>query len=59
MSKADKVRVGIIQPKLEGTRSQNVAKVEALVREAARKGAQIVLVPELYEGPYFCKTESE
>jgi N-carbamoylputrescine amidase len=29
------------------------------VREAARRHANVVLVPELYEGPYFCKTEDE
>ena len=30
-----------------------------LVREAAGKGAQVVLPPELFEGPYFCRTEDE
>jgi N-carbamoylputrescine amidase len=32
----------------------NVATAERLVREAAGQGAQIVLIPELFEGPYFC-----
>ncbi len=32
----------------------NMAKAEAAVREAARKGAQIILLPELFETPYFC-----
>ena len=30
-----------------------------LVREAAGKGAQVVLPPELFEGPYFCRVEDE
>src|SRR6185437_5754021 len=32
----------------------NIAKAEELVREAAGRGAQIILVPELFETPYFC-----
>ncbi len=32
----------------------NVATAERLVRDAAGQGAQIVLIPELFEGHYFC-----
>ncbi|MEJ2409173.1 MAG: N-carbamoylputrescine amidase [Novosphingobium sp.] len=39
--------------------AENIAAVSALVEEAAGKGAQIVLPPELFSGPYFCKTEEE
>ena len=38
---------------------ENIANVSALVREAAGKGAKVVLPPELFEGPYFCRTEDE
>jgi N-carbamoylputrescine amidase len=51
--------IGIVQCALDGTREANVARVEALVREAAKRGAQIVLTPELFEGPYFPQTEDE
>ena len=37
----------------------NIVAVADLVREAAGKGAQVVLPPELFEGPYFCRTEDE
>jgi N-carbamoylputrescine amidase len=37
----------------------NVGRVEALVREAAGKGAQIILPSELFEGHYFCRTQAE
>ncbi|AZI36389.1 putative amidohydrolase [Caenibius tardaugens NBRC 16725] len=37
----------------------NIAAVSALVEEAAGKGAQIILPPELFSGPYFCKVEDE
>lgn len=32
----------------------NIAKAEALVRQAAEAGAQIILLQELFETPYFC-----
>jgi N-carbamoylputrescine amidase len=54
---ADRVTVGAIQCPLGGSREENVARVERHVREAARQGAQIVLPPELFEGPYFCRHE--
>ena len=39
--------------------ADNIAAVSALVEEAAGRGAQIVLPPELFSGPYFCKVEQE
>ncbi len=38
---------------------ENIAATSALVEEAAATGAQIVLPPELFSGPYFCKVEDE
>jgi N-carbamoylputrescine amidase len=38
-------------------RARNVATAEQLVREAAGRGAQIVLLQELFETPYFCKEQ--
>lgn len=38
---------------------RNIANVSRLVREAAARGAQIVLPPELFEGEYFCRIEDE
>ena len=39
--------------------SLNIRSVGELVREAASKGAEVVLPPELFEGPYFCRVEDE
>ena len=33
----------------------NLASAERVVREAARRGARVVLLQELFETPYFCK----
>jgi len=39
--------------------AENIAAVSALVEQAAGQGARIVLPPELFSGPYFCKVEDE
>ncbi|HEX7753253.1 MAG TPA: N-carbamoylputrescine amidase [Novosphingobium sp.] len=39
--------------------ADNIAAVSALVEDAAAQGARIVLPPELFSGPYFCKIEDE
>jgi N-carbamoylputrescine amidase len=36
-------------------RDANVAQAERLIREAAARGANVVLIQELFETPYFCK----
>ncbi len=59
MSAEDKLTVAAVQCALGGPAEANVAKVERLVREAARRGAQVVLPPELFEGPYFCREEKD
>ncbi|AKQ41335.1 N-carbamoylputrescine amidase [Aurantiacibacter atlanticus] len=37
----------------------NIAAISALVEEAAGKGAQVILPPELFSGPYFCREEKD
>ena len=37
----------------------NIAAVAAQVEEAAAKGAKVILPPELFSGPYFCRVEEE
>ena len=37
----------------------NIAAVAALVEDAAAQGAQLILPPELFSGPYFCREEDE
>ncbi len=39
--------------------AENIAAVSALVEQAARGGAQLILPPELFAGPYFCKVQDE
>ncbi len=50
-----KVTVAAIQMNNTRDVTENIAKAEKLVREAAEKGAQIILLPELFERQYFCQ----
>ena len=52
-----RITVAAVQCELGGSRADNIARVERHVREAAARGAQVVLPPELFEGPYFCREE--
>ena len=55
-----KITVAALQLALGSSDEQeNIAAVAALVEEAAGRGAQIVLPPELFSGPYFCKVEDD
>ena len=56
---ASSLSIGIVQCALADAREANVARVEGLIREAAGRGAKIILTPELFEGPYFSQTEDE
>ena len=51
--------VAALQLPLGGDERDNIFAVSGLVAEAAEQGAQIILPPELFAGPYFCKTEDE
>jgi N-carbamoylputrescine amidase len=48
------VSVAAVQLACDWDADRNIARAEALVREAAAGGAQIILLPELFETPYFC-----
>jgi N-carbamoylputrescine amidase len=47
--------VAAIQMAVGDDRTENLAQAIRLVRRAAAEGANVVLLPELFETPYFCK----
>ena len=49
--------VALVQQACGSTREANLAESVRHIREAARLGAELVLLPELHLGPYFCQTE--
>ena len=52
------VTVAATQMACSWDRDANVARAEKLIREAAGRGAQVILIQELFETPYFCKDHS-
>ena len=49
--------VGIIQDSASNDAAATVAAAEERVREAAKRGAQIICLKELFNAPYFCKSQ--
>ncbi|RAO76132.1 carbon-nitrogen hydrolase [Dyella jiangningensis] len=52
------LKVALLQETDRGSRDANLDAIEAGLREAAAKGAELVLLQELHNGPYFCQHES-
>ena len=52
------MKVAITQFKMSWNIDDNLAKAEQMVRKAAQKGAQVILLPELFKTPYFCQREN-
>ena len=52
---SEKVRVAAIQMRCADTVEENLKNAEEKVRLAAAEGAKIILLPELFERPYFCQ----
>jgi N-carbamoylputrescine amidase len=55
---AEKFTVGLIQMSCSPEPRENLAKAEARIREAARHGAQIICLQELFRSQYFCREEN-
>lgn len=53
------ISVAAVQSAFEDDRERNVARMTDKVREAAKAGANIVLLPELFEGRYFPQEQRE
>jgi N-carbamoylputrescine amidase len=53
----DNYKVGLIQMRCTPEPSENLACAKDMIREAAKKGANIVCLPELFLTQYFCQRE--
>jgi N-carbamoylputrescine amidase len=54
---AQRWTVAAIQMRMSADKEENLARAEAAIAEAARRGAHIVCLPELFTGYYFCQVE--
>ena len=51
------VNLGLVQTHASDDKADNLRRTMALIREAAKRGAHIVCLQELFLTPYFCKRE--
>ena len=57
MEKARKYKVGLVQMRMDPDPDANLVSAIAHIREAAKRGANIVCLPELFRAQYFCQRE--
>jgi N-carbamoylputrescine amidase len=57
MAKADTAKVALVQMKCGVDPEKNFSRALDFIREAAKNGAAIVCLPELFRSQYFCQTE--
>jgi len=55
--KSKYITIGLIQSKVSDNISANIRKTEKMIRQAVRKGAQIICLQELFQTPYFPQWE--
>ena len=51
------IKVGLVQQKCDGDRTNNIAKSIDGIRQCAKQGAQLIVLQELHTGKYFCQVE--
>src|SRR5437762_11044702 len=56
--RTDKFSVGLIQMSCALDPNENLEKVKWRIREAAKRGAQIICLEELFRSQYFCREEN-
>ncbi len=50
-------RVGVVQMRCTPDPDENLERAVSMVRDAARQGASVVCLPELFRAQYFCQRE--
>ena len=57
MQSANKFRTGLVQMSCSTDSKENLSKAEYKIEEAARNGAQVICLQELFRSQYFCRDE--
>ena len=55
----ERLAVGLVQMAMSESAADNDRTAEQGIREAAKQGAKLVCLPELYRSRYFCQSENE
>jgi N-carbamoylputrescine amidase len=51
-------QVGLVQMAMSTRPEENLEKAAAKVADAAKRGAEVICLPEMYRTPYFCQSET-
>lgn len=54
-----KMKVAAIQCAFSENMTENIDRTVGFIEQAAKQGAQVILPPELLQGPYFCREEKD
>src|SRR5438309_9959572 len=57
MPNSEKTQVALVQMRCGANPEQNLTRAIEFIREAAKGGAKIVCLPELFRSQYFCQSE--
>ncbi|MEY2542767.1 MAG: N-carbamoylputrescine amidase [Verrucomicrobiota bacterium] len=57
MAETQTTKIGLVQMRCGTDPEKNFSRAIGFVRDAAKKGAAIVCLPELFRSQYFCQTE--
>ncbi|MEE3465115.1 MAG: nitrilase-related carbon-nitrogen hydrolase, partial [Candidatus Enteromonas sp.] len=50
-------KYSVAQFSMSDNYDENIAKADKMIEKAAKEGAELLLLPELFEGLYFCQVE--
>src|SRR5881398_1081833 len=54
---AEMTKIALIQMRCGAKPEENFSRAVAFIRDAAKQGAQIICLPELFQSQYFCQAE--
>src|SRR5712691_13046660 len=57
MAKAQITKVALVQMRCDADPDKNFSRAVDFIRDAAKQGAQIICLPELFQSQYFCQAE--
>jgi N-carbamoylputrescine amidase len=55
MTKKDEINIALVQMAMSDDPKSNIAKAARMISGAAKKGADVICLPELFSSRYFCQ----
>jgi N-carbamoylputrescine amidase len=52
------IKAGLFQPKCSNTRDANLTNITKAIADAGKQNLDLLVLPELHNGPYFCQNQS-